>query len=337
MVNLRTFHILSINFLKITIVKDYFVVYLHLENYKNIMSDLPKTYTLYDKVDEVSSGCGIDIISLSTYFENWKGVEVEHVRVHSHYEIIWFQKGYGVHYVDFNEYPITPNTIYFVTPGQIHAFDEKRNQEGIVLKVCTDLLDEATLEEATFRMFNLFRGNGAPYHLIDDVNASKMAMLIDVLQEEIELNDEIGHTDYMKALLRILVITIERGCREAGQQVLHISKTSHKTFLAFRHLLEDNYHKLHTVKDYATRLNISTKTLTSYITECSTLSPLEIINSRITIEAKRMLKYSNLMVKEIGYMLGFEDSSYFVKFFKRQTGLLPIEFRNNYATGNNTL
>ena len=312
------------------------------------MLDLRKTYTLYDKVDEVASGCGIDIIPLSTYFGEKKDVEVEHVHVHNHYEIIWFQQGNGVHYVDFNEYPITPNTIYFVTPGQIHAFDKKHDQEGIILKVCTELLDEATLEEATFRMFNLFRGNGAPYHLIDDVNACKMAMLIDALQEEIELNEEIGHTDYMKALLRILVITIERGCKVAGQKVLHISKTSHKTFLAFRHLLEDNYHNLHTVKDYATKLNISTKTLTSYITECSTLSPLEIINSRITIEAKRMLRYSNLMVKEIGYMLffrtmitdiflGFEDSSYFVKFFKRQTGLLPIEFRNNYATGNNTL
>lgn len=337
MVNLRVFHVLSINFLEITIVKDYFVVYLHLVNCNNIMSDLRKTYTLYDRVDEVSSGSGIDIISLSTYFEKKKDVELEHVHAHNHYEIIWFQKGNGAHYMDFNEYPITPNTIFFITPGQIHAFDKKRDQEGIVLKVCTQLLDEATLEEASFRMFNLFRGNGVPFRLIDEVNAGKMAMFITALKEEIELDEEVGHTDYMKALLRVLVITIERGCKETGQQVLHVSKTSHKMFIAFRHLLEDNYHCLHTVKDYATKLNISTKTLTSYITECSTLSPLEIINSRITIEAKRMLRYSNLMVKEIGYMLGFEDSSYFVKFFKRQTGLLPIEFRNNYATSNNNL
>lgn len=308
-----------------------------MKNSKIVKLVVHKYYSFYDIVCETPSGNGIEILPLSTFFKEKKDVGDSHVHVDNFYEIIWFQKGTGYHYVDFNEYPITPNTIFFVTPGQIHSFDRRHDQEGIVLKICTDLLDEATLEEASFRMFNLFRGNGEPWHHIDDVNASKMAMLIDVLREEIELNAEVGHTDYMKALLRMLVITIERGCKEAGQKVLHVSKTSHKMFVAFRHLLEDNYHCLHTVKDYAMKLNISTKTLTSYITECSTLSPLEIINSRITIEAKRMLRYSNLMVKEIGYMLGFEDSSYFVKFFKRQTGLLPIEFRNNYATSNNIL
>ena len=47
------------------------------------MLDLRKTYTLYDKVDEVASGCGIDIIPLSTYFGGKKDVEVEHVHVHN--------------------------------------------------------------------------------------------------------------------------------------------------------------------------------------------------------------------------------------------------------------
>ena len=45
------------------------------------------------------------------------------------------------------------------------------------------------------------------------------------------------------------------------------------------------------------------------------------------LEAKRQVRYSNLMIKEIAYNLGFEDPSYFVKLFKRQTGMLPSDFR----------
>ena len=56
-------------------------------------------------------------------------------------------------------------------------------------------------------------------------------------------------------------------------------------------------------------------------------SPLIFINNRIILEAKRLVLYSDLMIKEIAYMLGYDDPSYFVKHFKRHTGYLPSEFR----------
>lgn len=56
-------------------------------------------------------------------------------------------------------------------------------------------------------------------------------------------------------------------------------------------------------------------------------TPLQIINDRIVLEAKRQLQHTSLNIKEIGYNLGFEDSSYFVKFFKRLAGSMPSEFR----------
>ena len=56
-------------------------------------------------------------------------------------------------------------------------------------------------------------------------------------------------------------------------------------------------------------------------------TPLQIINDRIVLEAKRQLQHTSLNIKEISYNLGFEDPSYFVKFFKRQTGYLPSDFR----------
>lgn len=84
---------------------------------------------------------------------------------------------------------------------------------------------------------------------------------------------------------------------------------------------------MHTVQEYADRLNISSRTLTKYVNQSAHRSPLQIINDRILLEAKRQLCHSALSIKEIGYQLGFEDPSYFVKFFKRLTGKMPSEFR----------
>ena len=56
-------------------------------------------------------------------------------------------------------------------------------------------------------------------------------------------------------------------------------------------------------------------------------TPLQIINERIILEAKRMLRYSSLRVKEVSIDLGFEDPSYFNKFFKKITGITPADFR----------
>ena len=81
-------------------------------------------------------------------------------------------------------------------------------------------------------------------------------------------------------------------------------------------------------------LNVSTKTLTLYVNECSNNSPLELINNRIVLEAKRLLRYSILSVKEIAFRLGFEDPSYFGKFFKRLVRQSPADYRES---GNNPM
>ena len=74
-------------------------------------------------------------------------------------------------------------------------------------------------------------------------------------------------------------------------------------------------------------LNVAVRTLNKCVNECSGNSPLTLINNRIILEAKRMVRYTEMMIKEIALELGFDDPSYFVKFFKRQTGYLPSEFR----------
>lgn len=255
-------------------------------------------------------------------------METDKVHVHGFYEIIWFQEGEGVHYVDFNEYPVTSGTIFFISPGQIHSFDGRHDQKGVVLKICTELLNDETSSESMYLRYNVFNAfDYLPYRKISERDNEKLSVIISALKDELDDGDNIGHKDYLQSLIKMFLIRVQRNTSTEETTMLNPVRTSHKTFLAFRQLIEENYCRLHTVKDYAYLLNVTTKTLTLYVNECSTYSPLEIINNRIILEAKRLLRYSNLTVKEISFRLGFDDSSYFAKFFKRSVNQSPADYR----------
>lgn len=279
------------------------------------MNELKEIFCRYDMVCDNPSGVGMELYRMPEFFQQLKGVETDTMHLHGFYEIIWFQKGSGTHYVDFNQYAIAPGTIFFISPGQIHSFDTKHDQEGYVLKICAELFDDfVSLSCVT----------------VQDKDSAALEMLIGAMQEELKKEDSLGHREALHALVKLFVIMVRRSYAGMNPSAPNPHKVSYKAFLNFRKLIEENYCRLHTVKDYASLLNVSSKTLTLYVNECSKYSPLELINNRIILEAKRLLRYSVLSVKEIAFRLGFEDPSYFAKFFKRLVKQSPADYRESF-------
>ena len=278
------------------------------------MNELKEIFCRYDMVCDNPSGVGMELYRMPEFFQQLKGMETDTMHLHGFYEIIWFQKGSGTHYVDFNQYAIAPGTIFFISPGQIHSFDTKHDQEGYVLKICAELFDDfVSLSCVT----------------VQDKDSAALEMLIGAMQEELKKEDSLGHREALHALVKLFVIMVRRSYAEINPSAPNPHKVSYKAFLNFRKLIEENYCRLHTVKDYAALLNVSSKTLTLYVNECSKYSPLELINNRIILEAKRLLRYSVLSVKEIAFRLGFEDPSYFAKFVKRLVKQSPADSRES--------
>ena len=279
------------------------------------MNELKEIVCRYDMVCDNPSGVGMELYRMPEFFQQLKGMETDTMHLHGFYEIIWFQKGSGTHYVDFNQYAIAPGTIIFISPGQIHSFDTKHDQEGYVLKVCAELFDDFV---------------GLSCVTVQDKDSAALEMLIGAMQEELKKEDSLGHREALHALVKLFVIMVRRSYAGMNPSAPNPHKVSYKAFLNFRKLIEENYCRLHTVKDYASLLNVSSKTLTLYVNECSKYSPLELINNRIILEAKRLLRYSVLSVKEIAFRLGFEDPSYFAKFFKRLVKQSPADYRESF-------
>lgn len=132
----------------------------------------------------------------------------------------------------------------------------------------------------------------------------------------------------LMAYLQVLLIYVSR---------LYTQQFSHSVIFTKRLLLkkylskiEESYTELHEVTDYANMLNISAGHLSELVKEQSGKPAIAHIHERLILEAKRLLFHKNHSVKEIAFQLGFEDPSYFNRFFKRLTSHTPVEYRNTF-------
>ncbi len=149
-----------------------------------------------------------------------------------------------------------------------------------------------------------------------------------LLQEESESNtkDTVLKSNFLASALSLFLIDIIRlgDWEEAGK--LNVNSDPHRTYWLFVDLIEKNFAKHHSVKFYTEALRISQTTLAAHTQQYAKTSPLKLINDRIILEAKRMIRYSDLRIKEIAFDLGFKDDSYFIKLFKRNVGMSLLSF-----------
>jgi AraC-like DNA-binding protein len=97
----------------------------------------------------------------------------------------------------------------------------------------------------------------------------------------------------------------------------------------FKKLVEQHHLEMNAVSEYADLLAVTAGHLNDMVKKATGKSAKMIISEHVTLEAKRLLYHSQLSIKEIASQLNFEESSYFIRFFRKQTGLTPIAFRNN--------
>jgi AraC-like DNA-binding protein len=99
------------------------------------------------------------------------------------------------------------------------------------------------------------------------------------------------------------------------------------------YLVEQHFRTKHTVTEYARLLNKSPKTVSNVFSKMGSKSPLQYIQNRKMLEARRLLRYTDKSVKEIAYELGYEDIQAFSRFFKVQEHMAPSDFREKYTEG----
>jgi AraC family transcriptional activator of pobA len=99
----------------------------------------------------------------------------------------------------------------------------------------------------------------------------------------------------------------------------------------FRHLIEQHFGDQWRIQDYCEALGARVSELAGACRDVLGCAPSTLIHERVLLDAKRRLTYSRASVSEIAYEIGFSDAAYFSRFFKRQTGVSPGQFRRTYV------
>ncbi len=267
-----------------------------------------------------------EVYDLRSYRKK-SGVHAAVPHSHSYYQIIWFFNKGGTHTVDFKTYPVNTNTILFISKGQIHAFDDDLDIDGWLIHFNESFFMHTDVD--IFLKYNIFKTQSNPCYAmeVDAIVTAKTYMSL--ILSELNHRNRFGFEENIRFLLKSLLITLERAHQEDTTKALEFNSQYELQFFKFKELIEQHYKESLSVQGYAQKLHISSKTLTTITKSVANKSPSQLISERIVLQAKRMLRYTTLQVGEIAFSVGFDDPSYFIKFFKRHESLSPKSFRES--------
>ena len=242
-----------------------------------------------------------------------------------YYRILWLRKGNVNIQVDGIEYALNENQILFLTPlNQMELTEFSENLFALVFNrefYCIQQHDH----EVSCYGYLFFGSSDVPVVSLDEKEQISFDLLLKVMLEEFENTDHI-QGEMLQVLLKRFLIKCTRLARknlvnpEINQDKLDLIRQ-------FNVLVEMHFRSKHKVADYADLLNKSPKTLSNLFGEYNNKSPLQVIQERIALEAKRLFLYTDKTAKEISYELGFEDAAHFSRFFRKMEGKSPTEFK----------
>jgi len=163
--------------------------------------------------------------------------------------------------------------------------------------------------------------------MLHELSKQKLQLLFDVFIEEFKTSDNIQN-EMLLVLLKRLIIYVTQLAKAGYAPVKKIQDERFHIIRKFNLLVEKKFKSEHSVSFYAEQLCKAPKTLSNLFAIFNQKTPSQIIQERIIVEAKRLLRYTDRSVKDISFELGFEDVSYFSNFFKKNTGVPPSDFRN---------
>jgi|TARA_B110000902_G_C14254469_1_gene567323 AraC-like DNA-binding protein len=252
---------------------------------------------------------------------------IEFPHKHNFYSIMWITKGKSNQKIDYKNYIISEDTLFFISPGQLHLLEEWQDIKGYGILFTEEFFlqifqNKNILFELSY-LDNLYEN---PYLQLTKKDGKNLQPIVDLLYQESNIVEQ--STETIQALLLVLLRRIQKLLSVKTHQNLN-NKHQIVVFKQFKKLVELDFSKNLSVSHYASQLNISAHQLNTFVKATSGKTTTEIIKERIILEAQQLLNFSELTVSQITDKLGFEDSSYFARYFKKQVGLSPQNFRKN--------
>ena len=241
----------------------------------------------------------------------------------AYYMLVFVKRGRGRHWVDAVPYVRKDHTLYFSTPNQVLVKEESTPFWGTRLTFTSDFL--ALQQSAALRHLPLIQNPHHGHELL--LTAADEAVVDDLLAKlEVE-HRRPGEWQHQMLGAYLLVLLTYLSRLYTKQFPGPESSTEQQLLRTYQASIEAHFREWHEVSAYAALLHISAGHLSEVVKAQSGKSAIKHVHERLVLEAKRLLFYTPQSLKEMAFDLGFSDASYFSRFFKRETGLTPADYR----------
>jgi len=270
----------------------------------------------------------VETVPARASLHNWEMQPHRHDGLH-HFLLI--TAGGGLLTVDGAQHRFRAPAFLAVPARVVHGFRFGADTQGFVLTM-SDGFVAGTL--ASLHERDLKAVLELPLVLDLDPSAPE-ATRLDAFFRDIEREFRwtgVGHTSAIAAQVMLILVTVAR-LTLAGAQATQPVSPDVLLLGRLRQLIEHRFREHWAVEDYARALGVTASRLNTVCRRVAGCSTLQMVHTRLLLEAKRRLIYTGLGMSEIAYALGFEDPAYFSRFFAKREGLSPLAFRQKHAPG----
>ncbi|MFF4111923.1 helix-turn-helix domain-containing protein [Streptomyces sp. NPDC001714] len=279
-------------------------------------------------------GLGLELLPFADLHRRLPGDEYRRVHRPDFHHLTLVRRGHGTAMVDFVDRPCRPGTLLHIRPGQVQRLPTAADGTPADLDATLVLFtpDFPPRLPATARVTDDPFGPAA--WQLRPADQDRLGRAFAELAQEYgayPADDE--YSEITRELLRqLLAGVLLRMARLPGSTYgpdgsAQAPPAAQEPYRLFQHELERSFTTLRQAHDYAARLGYSLKTLNRACQRATGHTAKQLIDARVTLEAKRLLAHTDLPVAAVSHRLGFTEPTNFGKFFTRETGRTPGAFR----------
>lgn len=255
--------------------------------------------------------------------------EVQATHRYGFHTLLCVTHGECTQLVDFKAIACAPGSLLIVRPGQAHSYGVKDDWDGWNVIFRQEFVLPAATTPGDLKL--AFDLGTLPDHVL--LGGDDLKRLTDVIAQMREDTLMLAPQEDVHALLRhqLHALLTRLSILHGRTQVRDVAvPAALRRFHRFQQLVEDRHAQWHQVADYADRLGCTEKSLARAVRSAMGTTAKTFIAARINLEAKRLLVHTSMPVAAIAEKLGFDEATNFNKFFRREVGCTPSDFRRRY-------
>lgn len=240
------------------------------------------------------------------------------------YDILLVTKGQGWFDLDDERNLVAPGQLFYTRPGQVRRWDA-RAVDGACIFFASEFIRDAFADARFLDQF-AFLDPGRRTGAIELTAPERTQFMRRFRRMGEELRGlRADATELLRARLYELLVLINRWY--LARHPDDAARSRNGTIDRFRSLIERDFRRLHRVRDYAQKLDLSPGHLNMLCRTHFGRSASAEIHQRLLLEARRLLRYTDKPAFAIAQELGFADPAYFGRFFRRESGVTPRRYR----------